>query len=87
MKLRIVFALFSVLAALASCEDVRSYVYNAQQYDATNGCLNDYSAVEVVEGSGSNAYCAPTCFSVGATVYVSTQCPPLPAVATELPAD
>ncbi len=87
MKLRLLFGLAVVVALAASCEDVRSYVYSARKYDATNACLNDYAAVEVVSGSGAEAYCPPTCFSVAGTIYVSTMCPPLPAAATALPAD
>jgi hypothetical protein len=83
----LVVAVLLLVAAAASCEDQRSYVYSAQKFEADKGCLDTYTTVEVVQGAGANATCAPTCMSVGDSVFVSTMCPPLPAVATALPTD
>lgn len=74
-------------ALLASCLRAESYVYFAQKYDPTNDCLEKYSPVEVVNGSGAGSTCPTTCMTVGADLLVSTVCPPLPAIATEVPAD
>ena len=71
---------------VTSCLSTESYVYFAQKYDPTNDCLERYKPVEVVNGSGA-AECRATCMTVGADLLVSTVCPPLPAIATEVPAD
>ena len=80
-------SLASLALALASCEDVRSYVYTAMAYDPVNACVNAYAPVEVVQGEGASATCAPICLTVGSTLYVSTMCPPLPDIATAVPDD
>lgn len=79
----------AVLAAgaTAACIATDSYVYTAQLYDPTNDCVNAYKAVEVVKGSGASANCPPTCLMVGADLYVSTLCPPLPDIATAVDSD
>jgi hypothetical protein len=87
MRIRAVFLGFSFVAFAASCEDQPSYVYSAQKYDPTNACLSSYSPIEVVNGPTSNATCAPACITVNGDTYVSTQCPPLPAIASEGEAD
>ncbi len=71
---------------VTSCLSTESYVYFAQKYDPTNDCLESFKPVEVVNGSGA-AKCPATCMTVGADLLVSTVCPPLPAIATEVPAD
>ncbi len=73
-------------ALLASCLRTESYVYFAQRYEPTNDCLEKYSPVEVVNGAGAGS-CAAMCMTVGADLFVSKVCPPLPAIATEVPAD
>ncbi len=73
--------------SVASCLSARSYVYFAQKYDPTGDCLEAARPVEVVNGSGASGTCKATCITVDGDVLVSTMCPPLPAIATELPAD
>jgi len=72
---------------LTSCIATDSYVYTAQKYDPTNDCVNGYKPVEVVKGSGASATCPPMCLMVGADLYVSTLCPPLPDIATAVDSD
>lgn len=72
---------------VAACEEAESYVYTAQRFDAVADCLEPYSPVEVVSGPGAAATCEPACLMVGKDVFVSTMCPPLPAIATELEPD
>ncbi|MBX3192527.1 MAG: hypothetical protein KF819_36400 [Labilithrix sp.] len=81
-------ALLAGAAALAvSCISTDTYVYTAQKYDPASACLEAYAPVETVAGEGASALCAPSCLAVGAALYVSTMCPPLPAIATEVAAD
>jgi len=80
-------ALALALVTIAACEGAESYVYTAQRYDPAGACLEPYAPVEVVEGPGVAATCPETCLTVGTEVYVTTMCPPLPAVAAELAAD
>lgn len=82
----------AALAAAAAgvgvaCEDAQSYVYTAQKYDPTAGCLAAYTPVELVNGSGASSTCPATCLTVGDDLFVSTMCPPLPAIATAVPDD
>ena len=74
-------------ATLTSCISTDSYLYTAQKYDPDNDCVNAYSAVEVVKGSGASAVCPRTCLMVGDDLYVSTLCPPLPAIASAVDSD
>jgi hypothetical protein len=80
-------AVAAAAAALGACEDASSYVYTAQKYDPAGDCRGAYAPVEVVNGPGASATCQAICMTVGADLYVSTMCPPLPAVATEVAAD
>ena len=73
--------------SVTSCLSTESYVYFAQKYDPTSDCLESYKPVEVVNGTGAGSKCRATCMTVGADLFVSTVCPPLPAIATEVPAD
>jgi hypothetical protein len=73
--------------SVTSCLTTQSYVYYAQRYDPTGDCLETSRAVEVVNGEGASSACPAMCLTVGADVLVSTVCPPLPAIATELEAD
>lgn len=74
-------------AAFVACldEDPR-YVYTAQKYDPALGCLEDYAAVETVPGDSVSSVCPVTCLTANASVYLSTVCPPVPAIATALDA-
>lgn len=65
--------------ATVACDGTDSYVYTAQRFDPSEGCLGDYESVEVVAGSGASATCPAACFSFQGELYVSTVCPPLPA--------
>ena len=73
--------------SVASCLTARSYVYFAQRYDPTGDCLEAARPVEVVNGSGASGTCKATCITVDGDVLISTMCPPLPTIATELPSD
>lgn len=89
--LRVTSALAAVAAALTAgafaCQTTESYVYSAQKYDPAADCLAPYAPVETVSGEGAGSQCPVTCLTVGADLYVSTMCPPLPAVATAVAAD
>src|SRR5262249_34517199 len=52
--------------------------------DPEGACLERYSSVEYVEGSGVSSRCPAHCLTVGTATYVSTVCPPLPANAVAL---
>ena len=80
-------AVLAAVAIAASCIATDSYVYTAQKYDPANDCVTAYKAIEVVNGSGASATCAPACLTVGEDLYVSTLCPPLPTIATAVAAD
>lgn len=69
-------------ALAVACIEVDSYVYSAQKYDATNACVGDYHSIEVIDGTGAKSTCPKACFEVNGELYVSTVCPPLPAIAT-----
>lgn len=83
----VTFALVAALGTIAACEGAESYVYTARRYDPAGACLEPYAPVEVVDGPPVAATCPETCLTVGTDVFVTTMCPPLPAVATELEAD
>lgn len=83
----VVLAVAVTAGSLASCIATDSYVYTAQKYDPTNDCVNGYKPVEIVKGSGASATCPRACLMVGADLYVSTLCPPLPDIATAVDDD
>lgn len=72
------------VVAFVACEDDSRYVYTARKYDAVNGCLTDYKAIETVPGRGVSVRCPVACLTVDDAVYVSPVCPPLPANAEAL---
>lgn len=73
--------------SVTSCLTTQSYVYSAQRYDPTGDCLESYTAVELVNGTGASSACPAACLTVGADLFVSTVCPPLPTIATAVPPD
>lgn len=83
----VVLAVALAVAAGVACEAADSYVYTARRYDAARACLAPYRPVEVVEGPGAAATCPETCIGVGDDVFLTTMCPPLPTIATELASD
>ncbi|MDF2695530.1 MAG: hypothetical protein K0S65_3913 [Labilithrix sp.] len=83
----VVLAVALAVAASVACEAADSYVYTARRYDAARACLELYRPVEVVEGPGVAATCPETCIGVGDDVFLTTMCPPLPTIATELAAE
>lgn len=88
LRLRTVtLGLVALGATIAACEGAESYIFTARRYDAAGACLEPYAAVEVVDGPGAAATCPETCLTVGTDVFVTTMCPPIPAIATELQAD
>jgi hypothetical protein len=74
------------VCAIGACIKTESYVYSAQKYDPAAGCVAAYASVELVNGPGVGSQCPATCLRVGGDLYVSTMCPPLPTIATEVPA-
>ena len=79
--------LTAFVAAFVACDEDPRYVYTARHFDSTAGCLEDYEPVETVPGDGVSATCPESCLTVGKEVYVSTMCPPVPAIATALDSD
>lgn len=73
------FARAGALALLGACSDAKTHVFSAQLYEQARGCLDDYAAIDVVEGGDGSARCAPACFVGGGAYYVSTMCAPFPA--------
>jgi hypothetical protein len=67
-----------LVSTFVACDDDPRYVYTAQRYDEAAGCLEEYSAIEVVPGDSVSVRCPPACLSVGDDLYVSPVCPPLP---------
>ena len=79
-------ALVAAAAFVACLDEEARYVYTAQKYDPSLGCLEDYAPVEAVRGDGVGSFCPVTCLSANANVYLSTVCPPMPPNATALDA-
>jgi hypothetical protein len=82
-------AAFAIAATLSSgaCIRTESYVYSAQKYDPAAACVSAYSPIELVTGPGVGSRCPATCLTMGGELYVSTMCPPLPTIATDVAAD
>jgi hypothetical protein len=74
-----------VLAAMAVACEAESYVYTARRYDADGSCLEKYTSIEVVAGSGASNRCPLQCLTASGSTFVSAVCPPLPPNATALP--
>lgn len=84
---RSLFALAAGAALTMACVGTESYVYSAQKYDPANDCVQAYRSIEVIDGKGAKSTCPKTCLDVNGEIYVSTLCPPLPAIAVEVPPD
>lgn len=74
----------AAIGAFAACLGAETYVYWAQQYDDANDCLKAYTPVETVTGGGTSSFCEPICLTVDDALFVSTICPPLPPIATQV---
>lgn len=74
-------------AISVACGDPDVYVYSAQKFDRAGLCVEPYAPLELVSGPGAGGACPAICLTVGVDLYVSTMCPPLPAIATAVPAD
>lgn len=77
----------ALVAAFVGCDEDPRYVYTARHFDSTAGCLDDYKPVETVPGDGVSALCPESCLTVDKELYLSTMCPPVPAIATALDSD
>lgn len=74
-------------AVVVACSGQGSHVVQGRRYAEARDCMEAVTAIDVVEGADTGQSCAPTCLSGtsplvaegGVAVYVSTQCPPLPA--------
>lgn len=84
---RSLFAITAGAAVAIACVDTESYVYSAQKYDSANDCVQAYQSIEVIDGKGAKSTCPKTCLDVNGELFVSTMCPPLPAIATAVPLD
>ena len=76
----VILLLASLLAA--ACDDVIPCVVTARAYEPDARCLEGYTPIGVVEADALSSRSAPTCLSVGATLYVTTVCGPYPAEST-----
>jgi hypothetical protein len=71
-------ALAAIGVAAACDENIRSHVYAASQFEQSKGCLDNYGAVDVVDGDDTGNQCPPVCLMNGGVYYISTMCPPYP---------
>jgi hypothetical protein len=76
------------IACAIACDDSpTSHQFLALQYDATNGCYKDSTALDTVPGGDGSLECAPACLVAGSgaseIVYVTTMCGPYPAAITD----
>lgn len=77
--------LLAFLLIVIACEEAQVYVYSAQRYNEDEDCVGRYEAIETVPGPDVYSKCAKRCLTVKEAVFVSTVCPPLPAIANDLP--
>lgn len=70
------------LAGGSACDDEIVSVYTARAYEPEGKCLDEYAPIGAVQTNALSSLCQPTCLKVGASLYVSTVCPPYPAEAT-----
>jgi hypothetical protein len=66
----------------AACNDAKTHVYGAQFYEQAQDCLDDYAALDVVQGETASSRCDPVCLVGGAGYYVSAVCAPYPTAFT-----
>jgi len=71
--------LLALLFAAAACDGATSHVYGGDKLD-TKGCLDPYSAIDVIDGPSTGQSCAPVCIvdPSGPFTYASTDCAPYP---------
>jgi hypothetical protein len=64
------------------CAESGPRVFSAQRYRADLGCVEGYAALGLVEAEDVGAFCEPVCLSQNEELFVSTVCPPYPALAS-----
>jgi hypothetical protein len=75
-------SLLAVLGALAAC-DGDSHIFQAQQYEPAQDCVDLGVAIDVISGGASSYGCSPECLVYDApdaaqVIFVSNQCGPYP---------
>ena len=86
MRRALLVGLLVLGALVAACVGEEHYVYSARRYDAGAECLDPYAPVETVPGEGAGSQCPASCLTTGGEVYVTSMCPPLPGIASAVPA-
>jgi hypothetical protein len=71
-------------ASVYACGSARSHIYAGELYHADRDCVDNTSAIDVVDGP-EPANCAPTCLAAPTAddggrgaLYVSSMCAPFP---------
>jgi hypothetical protein len=62
----------------AACTDAQAHLYSARFFDSAGQCLEPYQAIDVIDGPGGAATCAPICLANKTETFVSQGCPPFP---------
>ncbi|MBX3231716.1 MAG: hypothetical protein KIT84_23180 [Labilithrix sp.] len=87
MLRRVPFFVALALVVAAACNEVQTYVFVARRYDAEAGCLESYTSIDLINGSGAGSKCGPTCFRFNGSIYTTRVCPPLPESVEQLDQD
>jgi hypothetical protein len=87
VKRRVVSALAALGLALVACDDSGPYLFQAEQYDPVQGCVDDYNVIDNIDGTDPGALCSPVCLTNMGVYYVTTECAPYPYGFTQVGLD
>ncbi len=78
MKRSVVPALAAVALVLVACDDSGPYLFQAEQYEPGQDCVDDYAVIDNLDGTDPGALCSPVCLTNLGVYYVTSECAPYP---------
>ncbi len=78
MKRACVAALVALGLVVVACDDSGPYLFQAEQYDPVNQCVDAYAVIDNIDGNDPGALCSPVCLTNMGVYFVTTECEPYP---------
>jgi hypothetical protein len=78
VKRVVVPALVAAALVVVACDDSGPYIFQAEQYEPGNQCVDNYAVIDNLDGTDPGALCSPVCLTNMGIYYITTECAPYP---------
>jgi hypothetical protein len=78
VKRAVVPALAALAVVLVACDDSGPYLFQAEQYEPGNQCVDNYAVIDNIDGDDPGALCSPVCLTNMGIYFITTECAPYP---------